>query len=274
MNGKTMREKLHIGERVYGTMIVAESPRWPSAAAGAGIDFAFIDTEHPAHDREKMSWYCQLFEAHGVVPVVRIPSPSPYEASAALDGGARGVIAPYIETVEQVRAHVGAVKYSPHKGERLAKHMSGEEPLEPELKDYLLKRNENNIAIVNIESIPALEALDEMLDVEGLDAVLIGPNDLTTNLAIPNQYDHPRYIEAVDMVLTKARAKGIGFGNHIVYGGVGKEQEIRWAKMGANLIVHSIDIIAFRNGISQEIESIKAALSETGDEVALEDIHL
>ena len=273
MNVKEMREKLHSGERVYGTMIVAESPRWPGAAAAAGLDFAFIDTEHPAHDREKMSWMCQLFEAHGVVPVVRIPSPSPYEASAALDGGARGVIAPYIETVEQVRAHVGAVKYSPLKGERLAKHMSGEEPLEPELKEFLLKRNESTIAIVNIESIPALEALDEMLDVEGLDAVLIGPNDLTTNLGIPNQFDHPRYIDAVDMVVTKARAKGIGAGNHIVYSN-GMDQEIRWAKMGANLIIHSIDIIAFRNGISQEIEAIKNALSEMGEAAELEDIHL
>ena len=137
----------------------------------------------------------------------------------------------------------------------------------------MLARNSNNIAIVNIESHPALDALDDMLDVEGLDAVLIGPNDLTTNLGIPNQYDHPRYIEAVDMVVTKARAKGVGVGNHIVYAD-GMEQEIRWAKMGANLIIHSMDIIAFRNSISQDIETIKAALSEDSDGAALEDIHL
>ena len=273
MNGKEMREKLHSGERVYGTMIVAESPRWPSAAKGAGLDFAFIDTEHPAHDREKMSWICQLFTANDIVPVVRIPSPSPYEASMALDGGAKGVIAPYVETVEQVRAHVGAVKYRPLKGAKLFKHLSGEEPLEPELKEYLLAQNENNIAIVNIESIPALEALDDILDVEGLDAVLIGPNDLTTNLGIPNQYDHPRYIEAIDMVVTKARAKNIGFGNHIVYAG-GLEQEIRWAKMGANLIVHSMDIVAFRNGIRQDLDMIKAALSEAGHSSELENINI
>ena len=273
MNGKEMKEKLHSGERVYGTMIVAESPRWPSAAKGAGLDFAFIDTEHPAHDREKLSWMCQLFTANDIVPVVRIPSPSPYEASIVLDGGAKGVIAPYVETVEQARAHVGAVKYRPLKGARLYRHLSGQEPLEPDLKEYLLSRNEDNIAIVNIESIPALEALDDILDVAGLDAVLIGPNDLTTNMGIPNQYDHPRYIEVIDMVLTKARAKNIGFGNHIVYGG-GIEQEIRWAKMGANLIVHSMDIVAFRNTIRQELDTIKAALSEDADGSELKDIHI
>lgn len=273
MNGKEMKEKLHSGERVYGTMIVGESPRWPGAAADAGLDFAFIDTEHPAHDREKMSWMCKLYEANGVLPIVRIPSPSPYEASIALDGGAIGVIAPYIETVEQVRAHVGAVKYRPLKGARLTNHLTGEAPLEPELSETLLARNENNIAIVNIESIPALEALDDILAVEGLDAVLIGPNDLTTNLGIPNQYDHPRYVEAVDMVVTKARAKNIGVGNHIVYSD-GMDQEIRWGRMGANLIVHSIDIVAFRNTIRQELDTIKQALSESSEAVALKDIHI
>lgn len=273
MNGKEMKEKLHNGERVYGTMIVAESPRWPGAAKGAGIDFAFIDTEHPAHDREKMAWMCQLYTANGIVPVVRIPSPDPYEASIALDGGARGVIAPYVETVEQTRAHVGAVKYRPLKGARLHKHLSGEESLETELQEYLLGRSENNIAIVNIESIPALEALDNILDVQGLDAVLIGPNDLTTNMGIPNQYDHPRYIEAVDMIVAKARAKQIGVGNHIVYAD-GMEQEIRWAKMGMNLIVHSMDIVAFRNGIRQEIDTIKAAVSEAADGETLKDIYI
>lgn len=273
MNGKEMREKLHSGERVYGTMIVAESPRWPSAAAGTGIDFAFIDTEHPAHDREKMSWMCQLYEAHGIVPVVRIPSPNPYEASIALDGGARGVIAPYVETVEQTRAHVGAVKYRPLKGAKLYDHLDGKAPLEPELKEHLLAQNGHNIAIVNIESIAALNALDDILDVDGLDAVLIGPNDLTTNLGIPNQYDHPRYVEAVDMVVTKARAKNIGVGNHIVYAG-GMDQEIRWAKMGLNMVTHSMDIVAFRNGIRQEIDTIKAALSEAADGSALKDIHI
>ena len=273
MNGKELSQKLRSGERVYGTMIVAESPRWPGAAKGAGLDFAFIDTEHPAHDREKMSWMCQAYTANDVVPVVRIPSPDPYEAAMALDGGARGVIAPYVETVEQVRAHVGAVKYRPLKGEKLANHLNGTAPLEAELQEYLLQMNENNVAIVNIESIAALEALDDILDVPGLDAVLIGPNDLTTNLGIPNQYDHPRYVEAVDTIVTKARAKNVGVGNHIVYAG-GMDQEIRWAKMGANLIIHSMDIVAFRNTIRHELDTIKAALSDTAEGDQLTDIHI
>ncbi|MEM7029420.1 MAG: aldolase/citrate lyase family protein [Chloroflexota bacterium] len=273
MNGYELRTKLHNGERVYGCMVTAISPSWPSAAKGAGMDFAFIDTEHVAQDRAQLSWMCQLYTANDVVPIVRIPSPDPYEASKVLDGGARGVIAPYVETVEQVKAHVGAVKYKPLKGAKLQAFLDGEAPLEPDVEAYLDKLNHNNIAIVNIESIAAMEALDDILAVPGLDAGLIGPNDLPTNLGIPNQYHDPKYIEAVETIITKARAKNLGAGNHIVYAG-GMEQEIKWAKMGANLIVHSVDIVAFRNGIRQDIDAIKAALSESGDDGELEDIVL
>lgn len=273
MTGNELRKRLHTGERVYGAMVVAFSPRWPDAAKGAGMDFAFIDTEHVAQNRLELSWMCQAYSAADVVPIVRIPSPDPYQAAMALDGGARGVIAPYVETVEQVQAHVGAVKYRPLKGEKLYRHLRGEEPLEPELKEYLLGRNDQNIAIVNIESSTALAALDDILAVDGLDAVLVGPNDLTTNLGIPNQYEHPRYIEAVDTIVSKARAANVGVGNHIVYAG-GMEQEIRWGKMGMNLIVHSMDIVAFRNGMRQELDEIKAALAETEEGGSLEDIHI
>ena len=127
--------------------------------------------------------------------------------------------------------------------------------------------------IVNIESVAAIEALDDILAVPGLDAILIGPHDLSCNLGIPEQYTHPRYIEAVDTIITKARAKGLGAGNHIAYDN-GMEQEIRWAKMGANLIVHSMDIGAFRNGMRRDLDAIKAALNEGGAGQKLENINI
>ncbi|MCB0065056.1 MAG: hypothetical protein KDE19_23190 [Caldilineaceae bacterium] len=263
-----MRARLHSGARVYGTMIAAISPWWPSAAKGAGLDFAFIDTEHTPQDRAQLAWMCQLYAKNDVVPIVRIPSPDPYQAAMVLDGGAQGIIAPYIESPAQVREIVGAVKYRPLKGQKLHAALTGETPLEPELAEYLGKRGDNNVAIVNIESVPALEALDEIVTIEGLDAVLIGPHDLSCSLGIPEQYTHPRYIEAVETIITKARAAGLGAGNHIAYAN-GMEQEIAWAKLGANLIVHGMDISAFRNGMRQDIDAIKAALSEdtSGDDL-------
>lgn len=272
MNAQEMREKLHNGEHVYGTMIVSESPKWPAAAASIGLDFAFIDTEHIAQDRNKLSWMCQLYAANGMAPIVRIPSPDPYAAAMVLDGGAQGVIAPYVETVDQVRALVGAVKYRPLKGKKLYDALNGVTPLEPEVEAFLTARNANSVAIVNIESRTAMNNLDDILAVPGLDAVLIGPNDLTCNLGVPDQYFHPIFVEAVDEIITKARAAGLGAGIHIVYGGDSMAQEIRWAKMGANLIVHSIDISAFRNTLRTEFDFIKGAVEGAADGEEMEEI--
>ena len=89
------------------------------------LDMVFIDTEHTPHDRNTTSWLCQVYSAHNLAPVVRIPSPDPYLAQMVLDGGAAGIIAPYVETVEQVRALGGAVKYGPLKGDKLKAFLDG-----------------------------------------------------------------------------------------------------------------------------------------------------
>ena len=96
---------------------------------------------------------------------------------------------------------------------------------------------------------------------EGLDAVLIGPHDLSVSLGVPEQYENSKYIDAVDTIITKARAKGSGAGNHFAYTDV-FEHEVRWGKMGANLIVHAADVIVFRNGMRDDLNRIKAALGD------------
>jgi 2-keto-3-deoxy-L-rhamnonate aldolase RhmA len=220
------------------------------------LDFVFIDTEHIALDRSQVSQMCKSL---GLVPVVRIPSPDPFEASMALDGGACGIIAPYIETPEQVRQLVGAVKYKPLKGARLQKLLMNNQTIEPALLKYTNEHNSCNALIVNIESVPAMEALDEILAVDGLDAVLIGPHDLSCSLGIPEQYNNPKFHKAVETIIGKARSKNIGGGIHVTYS-AGFDKEIEWAKKGANLIIHSADFIAFQLTMSREITAIKEAL--------------
>ncbi|HOI50548.1 MAG TPA: aldolase/citrate lyase family protein, partial [Prolixibacteraceae bacterium] len=116
---ETLLQKLKNGSNVYGTCIVSTSPIWSKAVAGAGLDFVFIDTEHIPVDRNEMTFLCQTYKALGLDPIVRIPSPDPYLACMAKDAGAVGVLAPYVETVAQIREMVGATKYRPLKGERL-----------------------------------------------------------------------------------------------------------------------------------------------------------
>ena len=103
MTGKELKESLRSGKRVYGTLIVSTSPKWVDIIAQLNLDFVFIDTEHIAIDRHQLSWMCHGYMGKGLVPVVRIPSPDPYQACMALDGGAKGLVAPYIESVDEVR---------------------------------------------------------------------------------------------------------------------------------------------------------------------------
>lgn len=259
MTGRKLGEALRAGDRVFGTLITAPSPRWVGAARGAGLDFVFIDTEHIAIGRETLSWMCHAYGAAGLAPVVRVPKPDPFLATMALDGGAQGIIFPYGESAAEVQALRGATKLRPLKGQRLQAVLDGREALEPELADYLARRNAGSVMIVNIESVPALEALDDILAVPGLDAVLIGPHDLSCSLGIPERYDHPRFDEAVRTIIARARAAGIGAGIHFW---ARLEQEVAWLNAGLNLLIHSSDIGLFSDALRRDLAELR---TDVGD---------
>jgi 4-hydroxy-2-oxoheptanedioate aldolase len=242
---------------VFSSAIVGVSPQWPDLAKKTGIDFVFVDTEHIPLDRQTLSYLCQTYTALGLPPVVRLPCNDPFEACKALDAGAGGVIGPYLETADQARALAGAVKLRPLKGRRLAEALRDRKTLEPELADYLEKRNGDKILIANIESVPAIENLHDICAVPGLDAVLIGPHDLSCSLGIPEQYDHPRFDAAVRTIFRVAREHRVGAGVHYW---LGLEQEITWARAGGNLVMHSSDLAAFSRTLKTEIEHLRAAL--------------
>src|SRR5436189_240942 len=239
MTGREIIQALHAGRHVFSSAVVGISPQWPELAKKTGIDFVFVDTEHIPLDRQTLSYLCQTYQALGLPPVVRLPCNDPFEACKVLDAGAGGVIGPYLETADQVRDLVGAVKWRPLKGRRLQEALRDPKTLEPELREYLEKRNGDNILIANIVSIPAIENLHDICSVPGLDAVLIGPHDLSCSLGIPEQYNHPRFDEAVRKIFRIAREHNVGAGIHYW---LGLEQEITWSKAGGNLVMHSSDV--------------------------------
>jgi len=260
MTGKELVKAMRAGQRVYGTLVVSPAPEWLKVVEGLNLDYVFIDTEHIAADRMQVSWMCRAFQAIKVAPLVRIPSPDPYQACMVLDAGAAGVIAPYIETPEQVMQLVGATKHKPIKGRYLQQLLDGT-PAPSGLRSYLDELDGGNAMIVNIESVPAMEALDEILAVPGLDAVLVGPHDLSCSLGIPEEWDNPKFIKAVDTIITKARVRGVSAGIHIMYE-AGLEAEVRWAKLGANFIFHHGDILSFRFAMKRDLAWIKQELGE------------
>ncbi len=260
MHGAELKAAAKAGQRLYGTCITSPSPHYVEPVCGTGIDFVFIDTEHIPLGRETLSWMCRAYSARGVAPIVRIPSPDPYAACIALDGGAEGVIAPYVELPEDVRKLVGAAKFRPLKGERLRRYLDGDEKLEPELLAYLEERNANTVLWVNIESVPAMDRLDEILAVAGLDGVLLGPHDLSCSLGLPEKYDEPVFLETLSELAGKARAAGLMAAAH--YTRPDEEAAVDWAKRGFNCIILNSDVQFTSLMLSRRLKSVKDVLGD------------
>lgn len=259
MNAKELKKALGEGRRVYGTMISSPAPRWVEYLRSVSLDFVFIDTEHIPLDRSQVSWMCQAFSAAGIAPIVRIPSPSPYEACMSLDAGASGIVAPYLETVEQVQALRGAVRYRPLKGRKLQQVLDGETHLTRQEEAYFEKYNEDKLLIINCESIPGIDNLGQLLSVPGIDAVFIGPHDLSVNMGVPEQYDSPEFMEMADAVIRQCRQAGVSVGNHFSWD---LQKQIRWARAGMNIVLWNIDVLRFVQAMKSDIDEIKAALGE------------
>ena len=259
MTGKDLKMMLQSGKRIYGTAIISNSPLWPSVVKQGRLDFVFLDTEHIPLDRNTLAAMCQIYSALDLPSIVRITKPDPYEACAVLDGGAAGIIAPYVETAEQVLALVGACKFRPLKGEKLEKALKKPDTLEPELRSYLANRNENNMLFINIESVPALKRLDDILAVKGLDGVIIGPHDLSCSLGVAEQYTHPEFEEAVRYIAAKVRQADLAIGIHF---SETADFQVKWANEGINIILQSSDISIFAKALKEEIGSIRRQLGD------------
>ena len=262
MTGLEFNQALREGRRVYGTLLTSTSPRWVPLIAGLPLDFVFIDTEHIPIDRAQLSWMTWAYRYAGLAPMVRIPSPDPFAACQILDGGACSIVVPYVENAGQVRDLVGAVKHRPLKGVTLAAALADQKALTPAQQLYVETYNRGNSLIVNIESTPALAALDQILAVPGLDGLLVGPHDLSCSLGFPEDYEHPKFQETVADIFRRARAAGVAAGIH---SWMPAAQEATWCAAGANLIIHSSDLIATRVTLENEIRALRHC---NGDPVA------
>lgn len=249
-----LKQKLIQGQSVFGTCVTANTPVWPELVSGAGLDFVFLDTEHIPLDRSQLSSMCRTYKAHGLTPIVRIPKPDKYRASQAIDDGAVGLIIPYIEHTEQIKDLIGAVKYRPLKGIKLDAILDGKSEPPKELKDYLDNFNQGNLCIANIESVPAVEKLDEILSIDGLDGVFIGPHDLSINMGIPEQYDHPDFIATVKTIIEKARKYTLGVGIHF---SLTPQRQIDWIKEDVNIVIHSSDMALFSQKLREDFTLLK-----------------
>lgn len=265
MNGEELKERMEAGGIVYGTMLsLSTNPRWATPMSGFGLDYVIIDTEHSPRGREDVADFLAAFVFSGMVPIVRIPIPDSHYVTMALDAGAQGVLAPYCETVEEVKEVVGATKWRPLKGALVREAVeTGRLPSDAS-KAYLENRNRNNVCIIGIESVPAIEVLDDILKVDGIDAIFVGPNDLSISLGIPDQYDHPDYEAALRRIIATCQAHGTPTLTH--HQTVPLTQ--KWLREGARFVLYSSDARTMHNGFREEFSAIKAVGEELGGAVA------
>ena len=263
MNGEELKNRLAAGGVVYGTMLsAARNPRWSATIAAFGLDYVVIDTEHTPRGRDEVADFLAAFVYSGVVPIVRIPIPDSHYVTMTLDAGAHGVLAPYCETVEEVKEVVGAAKWRPLKGAFLRRVVDTGEFPSAATKAYLENRNRNSVCIIGIESVPAIDNLDAILKVDGIDGIFVGPNDLTVTLGIPDQYDHPDYEAALRRIISTCKAHDTPVLIH--HQTVQLSQ--KWLKEGARFVLYSSDTRTMHNGFREEFEAIKSVGGDVDEE--------
>ncbi len=238
MDSRAIKKRLADGGTVFGTMFdFIINPQWAQVVAASTLDYVVIDTEHGSRDRSQMASLAIMCKFAEVAPIIRIASPDPVLVAMALDAGADGVLVPYCEKVADVRACIAAAKLHPLKGEYLDRAFdTGLFPSEKS-KRYLQNLHKDHLIIIGIESEPALNRLDEILDVGNIDGLFVGPNDLTTSLGVPDELDHESYVNALRTIVRKAESRKVPVMIHHDQ----LEDSIRAIEIGARFVLHTYD---------------------------------
>ena len=207
-------------------------------AASAGFDTLYVDVEHSSFSLDTTGQICMAALSAGITPLVRVASWD--TIGRVLDGGALGVIAPHIQSADDARAVVRAAKFPPL-GDRSAG--GGLPALEyrafpaAEANPAL---NDATLVAVMVETVAALDQIEAIAAVEGVDMLLIGSNDLTAEMGIPGEYDHPRLTEAFTRTIAAARQNGI----HVGVGGLSTRPDkvAEFVRLGALYVSTGTDL--------------------------------
>jgi 4-hydroxy-2-oxoheptanedioate aldolase len=173
----------------------------------AGYDWVLIDLEHGAGEEKDVLAQLQALEHTNAAGLVRVESAAPQRIHRVLDSGAEGVMCPHINTVEEAKQVVSGMRYPPHGGRGVAK-MVRATGFGKHFAEYSAHANENIVGIVQIESMEALQHLDEIASLDGIDVLFIGPADLTMALGIFGQFDHPSFKDAVKATVRASQKAG------------------------------------------------------------------
>jgi 4-hydroxy-2-oxoheptanedioate aldolase len=209
----SLRERMLGGELIVSTMISEfMNPNVGTMLATAGLDSMIIDMEHSSFGWPEMSAMVSVARASGLSPVVRIPEIRRETVLKPLDAGASGLLVPMVNTARQAEDAVRFARYPPAgaRGAALRRPHSLYRALPA--AEYLARANEEVALILQIETPEALENVEEIASVDGVDALFVGPFDLSVNMGIPGKVWDPRIREAFSKVIAATKGAGIAAG--------------------------------------------------------------
>ena len=213
MRINSVRHALAQGRVQIGTNFgQLRSPEVGRLLAAAGFEWAFVDMEHGGFDLETVQDICRVSTLTGLAPIVRVGELQYTLVARALDCGAQGIIFPRIEDAEALARAVSWTKFPPAgvRGYGLTQMHAGYEALS--FEQMIEHFNTQTLVVVQIESQRGVDARDEILSVPGIDAVMIGPADLSISLGVPGQFEHPRMVQAMEAIRDTCVAKNIAPG--------------------------------------------------------------
>lgn len=201
------RQRVLAREWVPGTWLNLGSSITAEIAGQLPFDWLLLDHEHGPGGEDTMLHQLQAVGATPAVPIVRIAANEAPRFKRALDMGAQGIMVPYVSNASEARAAVAAMRYPP-RGQRGVAKMHRAVSFGADFEEYYLHAHEWLLTITQIETAEGVNAANEIAMVDGVDVLFLGPADLTYNLGIRDQFDHPRYIEAQQRVVAAAKSSG------------------------------------------------------------------
>ncbi|MBA4142268.1 MAG: 2,4-dihydroxyhept-2-ene-1,7-dioic acid aldolase [Nitrosospira sp.] len=209
-----LKSKLARNALTIGSWITLGHPAVAEIMGAAGFDWLVLDTEHSVLELSEVQILIQVLDGQRCPAIVRLTSNHPDQIKRVMDAGATGVMVPMIKTSADAEAAVQSVYYPP-RGQR-GVGLARAQGYGARFQQYRHWLEDNAVVVVMIEHIDAVNAIDSILTVPGIDAYIIGPYDLSGSIGRPGELDYPEVQSAIDRVLEAGRRLGMPGGIHVV----------------------------------------------------------
>lgn len=245
------RRRLRERQTLLGTIVSSTDPATAEVLAECGFDWLFIDAEHGPYETTDLIPVLRAVD-HRVPCIVRVPASEEIPIKKTLDIGAAGIIAPQTNTVEQVESVVRYCRYAPegNRGVGLARATT----YGLGLADYVGSANDNVAVIVQAEHIEAVQNIEEIVKVEGVDAIFVGPYDLSASMGKMGEVTAPDVLDAINHVTQVCNAANMPLGIF----GVSAESVKPYIDRGYSLIVSGVDVLMMAHAAKEMLSKLRS----------------